>query len=275
MSGWRLTLKQTPELRVQADALQPATLAALDEAALLRLALPMARELVPVGELFSLQRLPDGEGAQLEIEGALDRFDRLGAGLEQGRLLLRGNVGHQAGLAMRGGQLRIEGSAGDLAAGAMAGGQVEVTGSVGDFAAAAQPGEMAGMSGGTLVIQGDAGARLADRLRRGTVVLHGRAGDYLASRMVAGTVALGGACGRHPGLAMRRGTLVFAGPQPGADELGPSFVPVPGQADVFWQLMARDLARFGAAFGGLARRPLRRLAGDLAVQGQGELLLPG
>jgi formylmethanofuran dehydrogenase subunit C len=70
---------------------------------------------------------------------------------------------------------------------------------------------------------------------------------------------------------MRRGTLVLAGRKP---EVPPTFVPVPAQADVFWQLLARELARFGGPFAELPSQRIERWAGDLAVQGKGELLLP-
>jgi formylmethanofuran dehydrogenase subunit C len=154
----------------------------------------------------------------------------------------------------------------------MGGGWLEVKGDVGDFAAGALPGAMEGMSGGTLLVHGRAGARLADRMRRGRVVVHGDAGDFLASRMVAGTLALGGGCGSHPGWGMRRGSLVFAGEAPPPP---PSFVPVPSEAPVIWQLLARDLAAFGGRFEGLPLRAPSRWAGDLAVQGLGEWLLAG
>jgi formylmethanofuran dehydrogenase subunit C len=154
----------------------------------------------------------------------------------------------------------------------MSGGWLEVRGSVGDFAGGPLPGGMEGMSGGTLLVHGSAGARLADRMRRGTVVVHGDAGDFLGSRLVAGTIALGGSCGAHAGWAMRRGSIVFAGAAP----LPPAtFVPVQADAQVIWQLLARDLARFGGPFADLPRRGFARWAGDLAVLGRGEWFLPG
>jgi formylmethanofuran dehydrogenase subunit C len=98
----------------------------------------------------------------------------------------------------------------------------------------------------------------------------GDAGDLLASRMVAGTLALAGRCGANPGWGMRRGSIVFAGPAP---RPAPTFAPLHSNADVFWQLLARDLARFGGAFATVAQRQVQRHVGDLAVLGKGELLL--
>jgi formylmethanofuran dehydrogenase subunit C len=108
-------------------------------------------------------------------------------------------------------------------------------------------------------------------MRRGTVVVFGDVGDLAASRMVAGTLALGGRCGVHPGWCLRRGSVVFAGAAPA---LPATYVPIHSDASVFWQLLARELARFGGPFAGLPARRVQRHAGDLAVQGQGELLLP-
>jgi formylmethanofuran dehydrogenase subunit C len=271
MSGWRLSLKQEPALRVDARGLQPAKLASLSKAEIERLALPQGRASVALAELFTIERLPDAAGAQLSIDGDLTRFDRLGWCMAEGELHLRGHVGDHAGAGLQGGRVSIDGSAADLAGCAMRGGCLEVSGSVGDLAASALPGEMDGMRGGTFVVRGNAGIRLADRMRRGTVVVFGDAGDLLASRMVAGTLALAGHCGANAAWGMRRGSIVFAGPAP---RIAATFAPIHSNADVFWQLLARDLARFGGAFAGLAQRRVQRHAGDLAVLGKGELLLP-
>jgi formylmethanofuran dehydrogenase subunit C len=267
-----LVLREAPELRVDARALLPAPLSLLPRDEVLRLRLPAGRTGVPLAEWFDVvSRAEDDASPRLRLEGDLSRFDFVAAGLDAGMLEVDGPVGDCLGMEMSAGQLKVHGAARDLAGCAMRGGLLEVLGDVGDFAAGALPGEMDGMRGGTLVVHGDAGARTADRLRRGTVVVFGDAGDFLASRMVAGTVALGRRCGAHAGWGMRRGSIVFAGlaPPPPA-----SFVPVDSDVAVMWQLLARDLARFGGPFADLPRRPVARWVGDLAVQGQGEWLLP-
>jgi len=266
-----LVLRSPPPLRVDARALLPALLCTMDREAVLRLPLPQGRDSVPVGEWFDVTaEARDDASPSLRLAGDLSRFDCLGAGMAAGELVVQGDAGDCAGVGLSGGALRIEGSARDLAGCAMGGGTLEVQGDVRDFAAGALPGAMDGMSGGMLVVHGRAGARLADRMRRGTVVVHGDAGDFLASRMVAGTVALGGRCGAHAAWGMRRGSIVFAGeaPQPPT-----TFVAVDSDFAVAWQLLARDLARFGGRLAALDRRPVRRWAGDLAVEGKGEWLV--
>ena len=107
-------------------------------------------------------------------------------------------------------------------------------------------------------------------MRRGTVVVFGNSGDFLASRLVAGTIALGGHAGAHTGYGMRRGSIVFAGVAPVPS---PTFVPAIADAPVFWQLLARDLARHGGIFAGLPSRRIERWLGDLAAEGKGELIV--
>ena len=267
--SWRLVLRRAPTLRVDGRLLSPAHLRGLDADAVRRIALTSGRDRIELGEWFDV--LPDDGGADvLRIDGDLSRFDAVGAGLADGTLHVRGDVGDAAGLGMTGGRLVIDGDARDLAGCAMRGGWLEIAGAAGDLAASALPGDIDGMVGGTLVVRGRAGARLADRMRRGTVVIHGDVGDFVGSRMVAGTLALAGDCGAHPGWGMRRGSIVFAGAAPRASS---TFVDVRSDAGVFWQLLARDLARFGPPFDDLPRRRVTRLAGDLAVQGKGELLV--
>ena len=164
----------------------------------------------------------------------------------------------------------VKGSAGLHAACEMAGGSLHIGGDVGDFAAGILPGSMDGMRGGTLVVKGNAGARFGDRMRRGSALVFGDAGDFVASRMVAGTIAIGGRAGAHAGYGMRRGSLIFAGAAP---VISPTFVTAIAEADVMWQLLARDLARHGGAFEALPSRRIERRLGDLAVAGKGELIL--
>jgi len=96
------------------------------------------------------------------------------------------------------------------------------------------------------------------------------AGDFLASRMVAGTIAVAGRIGAHAGYGMRRGSVVCAGTAPA---IPPTFVANDANIAVFWQLLARDLARHGGAFASLPARRVQRHLGDLAAGGKGELLL--
>jgi len=66
------------------------------------------------------------------------------------------------------------------------------------------------------------------------------------------------------------GTLLALGPSP---VVPPTFVGNNVDIGVFWQLLARDLARHGGAFATLGKRCPSRFLGDLAAGGKGELLV--
>lgn len=267
MSGWTLRIKQAPALRVDLRGVTPSALNSLSIAEIERLPVGHGNALAPLAEFFHVATRDDDA---LVFAADLSRFDRVGWQMDGGRLIVEGPVGDYAGAGMSGGEIAVQGDAGALAACEMAGGSLRIDGNTGDFAASTLPGSMDGMRGGTLVVKGNAGERFGDRMRRGSAVVFGDAGDFLASRMVAGTIALGGRAGAHAGYGMRRGSVVFAGPAP---EPSPTFVPAIAGAPVFWQLLARDLARHGGVFAGLPTRQIERRLGDLAADGKGELVV--
>ncbi|HTW28971.1 MAG TPA: formylmethanofuran dehydrogenase subunit C [Acetobacteraceae bacterium] len=266
-AGLRLTLRSDPEQRLDLSPLVPHRLAGMDAGAIERLALNTTRRPVVVGDLF---RLRPGDPARLAITGGSERFDEVGAGMQGGELVLDGDAGFGAGRGMVAGTLRIAGSAGDHAACDLRGGTIEIAGDAGAFLGGARPGERGGMRGGTVLVLGDAGARAGDHLRRGLIVIEGHAGDHPGSRMVAGTLVVCGTAGALPGYLLRRGTLVLGR----APSLSPTFVDSGATDPVFARLLARLLRPVSQRAARLAATATRRLAGDMAVLGKGELLLP-
>ena len=281
MSTTTLRVKAPPGFRVDAAALRPASLASMSVADIERIVLPSGNERCVVGEVFQVlrneatvsQRNADEDTAALVIDGAAQWLDRLGAEMDGGHLAVHGSVGDYSGFRMTGGVLHIDGNAGHFCGCEMRGGRLTVTGDSGDFAAGALPGDMEGMTGGTLTIRGNAGARLADRMRRGLVLVGGNAGDFAASRLVAGTVGIAGQLGAHFAYGMRRGTLLLA--------QRPAHLPATFTAgghgfDVFWSLLVRSFAEEIAPFSQWrADRLPVHYAGDLAVDGRGEILIAG
>lgn len=264
MSGWHLTLKTAPALRLDLRGLSQ--LAGLSAADVERLPLPCGSGTLALAECFTVRA--GGAEGDLRLEGDLSRCDRIGWGWAGGTLTVQGPAGHYLAAGMKAGRVEVHGHAGDLAACEMAGGELHVHGNLGDLVASHLPGSMDGMRGGLVHVHGSVGARCGDRMRRGLLLIEGDAGDFLASRLVAGTLAVAGRCGAHPGYGMRRGSLFFAGAAP---ELPVTFLPAGGEVPVAWQLLARDIARHGGLFAGLAQRPHSRWLGDVSVAGKGEV----
>jgi formylmethanofuran dehydrogenase subunit C len=144
---------------------------------------------VPLGDLFHVDGEPAG---RIQFSGELRMADRLGAGLQEGEVVIDGDVGREAGVAMAGGILDIGGDAGPGAGGAPLG-------------------YKRGMTGGELIVRGSAGPEAGATMRRGLLVIGGDAGDLTGRGMIAGTVVILGAAGSDSGLWSKRGSVVALG----------------------------------------------------------------
>jgi formylmethanofuran dehydrogenase subunit C len=266
MTGLTLRFRGADGQRLDLSSLTPAAVSEHGAAALARRVVGEGRHAALLGDAFDVGAGPDGT---LVIQAATDALDGVGAGLATGRILVEGNVGAYAAHAMTGGVLEIRGAAGPWLAARMSGGTVRVTGPAGDFAGGARPGQGEGMNGGLLVIGGDVGERTGDRMRRGLIAVAGACGARAGSRMRGGTVVARGGFGPEPGPLMRRGSLV--GPSVAA--LLPTFVDCGDHDLVMLRVLSRHLvAQAGETFA-LPSPRARRLQGDMATIGRGEILL--
>jgi formylmethanofuran dehydrogenase subunit C len=262
-----LTSRGRSEQRLDLSSLVPHLLAGKTAAEIEAIAIQTTRVRVTVGDAF---RLRMGDAQRIRIENACDRLDRIGAGMNGGAIEVIGDAGIQAGRLMTGGRLTIRGDAGHWAASGMRNGFLEIAGSAGERLGGPLAGEVSGMRGGVVIVRRNAGARAGDRLRRGTIIIEGSAGDHAGSRMIAGTLIVRGKSGALPGYLMNRGTIVL-GEEPSS--LSPTFADCGVHTLVAMRLVAdfvKPLSRSAAA---LLGRPLRRLAGDMAVSGHGEIFM--
>jgi formylmethanofuran dehydrogenase subunit C len=269
MSTLRLTLREPPAQRVDLSPLTPDHLAGKSLREVAAIELGTGNRRVRVGDLFAVA---GNFATQLEIRGACEKLDRIGAGMTHGRIVVRGHAGGYVGAGMQGGVIEVEGSVGAYAASGMRAGLLHVTRDAGDFLAAGLPGERRGMRGGTVVVGRNAGARVGDRMRRGMVLIEGNAGDYCGSRMIAGTIAVAGGVGSFPGMGMRRGTLLL---DQAPVELVATFNDCGESPNLFLTLLVRSWRSLPGRFATLPHRRVRarRYMGDLANDGRGEILV--
>lgn len=270
MSALVLTLKDPPPpQRVDLSPVTPDRLRDVDARGIARVELDCGNGRAALGDLFEIS---DGDTADIVIRRATMKLDFIGRGMSFGSIRVEGDAGAYLGQGMSGGSLHLTGSAGPWAASGLAGGAVRIDGDAGDFVGGALPGDMRGMNGGLVVIRGRVGERAGNRMRRGIIVVEGDAGPYLGWRMIAGTVVALGEVGPYPGYAMKRGTLLLR-------ELPALVSPTfsdNGSHDLgFVRLLSRYVTESSGAparFDNLGVR-VRRLIGDAAVGGKGELLI--
>src|SRR5215211_6844567 len=120
-----LTPRTTPELPLELDgALAPDRLGALGgERAVAKVRMWHGRQAAELGDFYTVR----GSGAaRLVIEGDARGLDGIGAGMEQGEIIVEGSAGRGVGAGMRGGSITVRGDAGDDAGTGMAGGLLAI-----------------------------------------------------------------------------------------------------------------------------------------------------
>jgi formylmethanofuran dehydrogenase subunit C len=268
MSPLTLALKDIPRQRVDCSALTPTHLAGRSLAEIGAIELASGNRKLRVDTLFDIT----GEDtSRLVFRHSCDKLERIGEGMFDGAIEVDGDAGAYLGLGQRGGRIQVNGNCGAYAGAEMKRGFVHISGNAGDLLGAPLPGNRQGMRGGLVIVRGNAADRCGDRLRRGTILIEGDAGDYCASRMIAGTLAVLGTLGAYPGFAMRRGTLLV--------NALPASLPATfgdcGTHDLrFLPLLVQSWRALDSRFAQLALRSrVRRLMGDLACDGKGEVLV--
>ncbi|MGB7815663.1 MAG: formylmethanofuran dehydrogenase subunit C [Methylotenera sp.] len=144
----------------------------------------------------------------------------------------------------------------------MSHGTITIEGAAGDFLGA-------GMQGGTIVCRGSAGDRTGDQIRRGLILIDGDAGDYCASRMIAGTIGVHGEVGNYAGFAMKRGTLLLTK----LPKLHATIQDCGAHTLPFLALLFRSFRPLPTLFNQIQTNRVQRFAGDLACNGNGEILV--
>lgn len=264
MAGLRLGLREPPRHPLDLGPLLPERLAGLSARELAAIPLQYGNRRLPLRELFEVT---PGDALHLELRGTNARCERIGAGMAQGRIRVAGEAGAYLAQGMRGGAIDVTGSAGPFAGAEMVEGVVRIAHDAGALAGAALPGSRFGMRGGALLVGGRLGDRAGDRMRRGLIVADA-AGAHTASRMIGGTIVLRRDTGLLPAIAMRRGTLLL-----GLPCTAPATFADNGVHTLDW------LALLQSWLGGLGVRDalpsprVRRLTGDLAAAGKGEILI--
>jgi formylmethanofuran dehydrogenase subunit C len=219
-----------------------------------------------LGSLFEIQESEE----EIVIEGDVSKVKRIGAEMESGKIVIKGNVGMHLGSGMKGGEIVVHGNAGDWAGAEMRGGLIRVRGHAGNLLGAAYRGSKSGMRGGLIVIEGNAGSETGELMRRGVIVVQGDLGSFAGALMKGGTILCFGKIGERAGAGMSRGTIVTFNPL----ELLPTFRFCSTYNPAFLRFYLRELGKLGL--------PVRdehidglydRFCGDMAETGKGEILV--
>jgi formylmethanofuran dehydrogenase subunit C len=262
-----LTLKEQPNVPLEAESLSPDHTQGLTAGAVGALPVFLGKRQLRVDDFFAVE----GEGGeQLEIRGDAHQVKWVGRGMTQGRINVVGNIGMHLGAYMKGGTIEVSGDASDWVGGEMSDGLIHIHGNAGGQAGAAYRGSLAGMRGGTILIEGTAGLELGSRMKRGIIAVKGLVKDFAGLQMKGGTIFLLAGAEIRTGAWMIRGTIVSLGPI----RLLPTFAYACVYNPSFLRIYSRQLSDFGFSIPyAVQDGSYRRYTGDASVPGKGELLI--
>ncbi len=163
-----------------------------------------------LADLFTIRKT-DGEDAALSIVGNVSRVNGIGAGMSQGEITIKGDVGSHLGERMKGGKITVDGNVAGWLGSAMMGGTIEIFGNVGDYLAAPYRGSSRGMRGGSIIVHGNVRDEAGARMKHGTIKIYGNAGQFTGCRMSDGTIYVRDQCANRAGAFMIGGKIIVAG----------------------------------------------------------------
>jgi len=276
MKELRLRPKARPDLPVEAETITPDVFAGRSLPEIERLPVHVGNSTQTLGDYFDVE----GETAEAAteqlviIEGDIPWLKYLGANMTAGHIVVNGAAGMHLGAQMSGGEITVDGSTSDWAGAEMRGGLLRIGGEAGNLLGAAYRGSGEGMTGGCIVVEGSAGVEMGSFMRRGMIVVLGGVGPFAGAHMNGGEIFVFGRAARRLGAEMRGngGVIVCLGE---VEELLPTFVYETTYRPTFMRLYLRELRD---ALGikeaeGFIDAPFRRYRGDIAVGGEGEILI--
>jgi len=276
MRELRLKPTTTPNLPVEAETISPDIFAGKGLTEIEGLPVHVGNRTHSLGDYFEVK----GEAAEtaeeqlIVIEGDVPWLKYVGANMSDGRIVVDCCVGMHIGSQMSGGEIIVNGCASDWAGAEMKGGLLHIKGDAGDLLGAAYRGSSEGMTSGCIVVEGDAGVETGSFMRRGMIVVLGGVGPFAGTHMDGGEIFVFGRAARRLGAEMKGngGIIVCLGE---VESLLPTFVYDTTYKPTFMNLYMRELRdELGVQEAEkFLDAPFRRYRGDIAVGGNGEILI--
>ena len=260
------TLKAEPDQRLDLSPLTPDRLVGRSAKEIEAIAIGTTRLPVKVGDVFKVKL---GEATSVRFDGGSDRFDLLGAKLLPGfEIHVEGDVGAQLGRAAKAEPSRSPAT--PVLMRRAIRGRIDIDGDCRGF-----PGRAARGRNPRHVRRPHRRAwQRGARCRTGCAAASSSSRATPAriwARAIAGTIiVMGTAAGERIGYLNKRASIVLSEQR----DLGPTYVDCGAHNLGFAKLFAKSLAPESRGAARLLSSRLQRFAGDTAVFGKGEVLLP-
>jgi formylmethanofuran dehydrogenase subunit C len=262
-----LTLKNQPNVPLEAESLAPDRMIGLANDAIRALPVFLGKRQSRLDEFFDVT---GAASDRLEIHGDASKVKWIGRDMTRGHIKIVGNAGMHLGAYMKGGTIEVTGNASDWIGAEMVDGLIRVAGNAGGQIGAAYRGSLAGMKGGTILVGGSAGLEVGMRMKRGIIAVAGPVRDFAGLQMKGGTIFLCGGAEIRTGAWMFRGTIVSLAPI----RLLPTFSFASVCTPTFLRIYAKHLRTLGVTIPIEPKHgSYQRYTGDNAVPGKGEIFV--
>ncbi len=245
--------KKELKISVEAENISPDKFAGRTEKEIQSLEAWMGNQKTTLGELFSVRVEGSGAAADTKIvmEGDFSRVKRIGEGMTNGLIMIKGNVDMHLGARMSGGKISVSGNSDSWAGREMKGGEIIIEGNAGYYLGAGYRGETCGMRGGKITVMGSALDFAGEHMCGGEIIVKGDAGLLPGLSNNGGKIVIEGNTSR-PGSEMAKGTIIVRGT---VEEMMPVF-----------KLEGTEAIE-GVSY--------RKYTGDVVVSGKGLLYVKG
>jgi formylmethanofuran dehydrogenase subunit C len=208
-----LSLKQVPDIPIEADTITPTAFAGKTLAQIGQLKVMQGRESRELRDFFEITGEPAGSAEETEItvRGDLRKVKQIGKGMNGGRINIEGDVGMHLGAEMIAGRITVTGSVDAYAGAEMSGGNIQIEGDAGDYLCAGYRGSPDGMTGGRVYVAGNVGNEMALHMRKGFIAVKGNVGAMAATRMKGGSIIVCGELGPRACTEATKGMLFALG----------------------------------------------------------------
>lgn len=276
MRELRLKPKETPEIPIEAEVITPSGVVGRTLHEIRSLKVYVGNETRTLGDYFEIsgETVEEPKDQSIIIEGDVPDVKYIGAGMAAGRVLVEGCIGMHAGSQMSGGELIITGDASNWAGAEMKGGLMRIHGNAGHQLAAAYRGSSEGMKGGCIAVGGSVGLEAGAFMRRGMIVIQGDVDHFAGSHMKGGEMFIFGRAARRLGVEAE-GNGGFIACLGEVEEILPTYIQDTVYSPTMMRLYLKQIAEklgISKAMDFINAR-FRRYRGDLAVGGNGEILV--
>jgi formylmethanofuran dehydrogenase subunit C len=234
-----LTMKQEPELYLEAECITPDALAGKTPAEIAAFPVYQGKEDRTLGEYFTISGAPGATAAETQIvlNGDCSKVKYIGCRMSAGEVIVNSSADMYTGAWMKGGRLHVRGDVHSFCGLGMENGEFIIDGNAGNYLGASYRGDWRGMQKGLIRVKGNAGSDIGSFMNGGEIIIEGNVDIHIATHAEGGRIVIKGNANRRLGGQMVKGEVILFGTvevmMPGYKQVGEKELEVDGTKAVF------------------------------------------